>query len=124
MISSKDGRRAIYIDEDNYQEIISYLNKDDKHKKKFRLISEVILENHRNSNVYDKEEINHKCKNVSAMKLFKRGDNDRIYCKEVSTEEGTHVVVAAILYEKKKSQKLTSEQKTIIETVGGYEYEI
>jgi len=58
------------------------------------------------------------------MKFFKGQENDRIYCKEVHTPEGSFIVVAAILHEKKKSQKLTHIEKSIIETVGGYEYEI
>ena len=122
--SSRNGRKAIYIDEENYAEIKAYLERDERHRKKFRFIAEIILEGHRNTSVYDKEEINDKCKGVTAMKFFKGQDNDRIYCKELSTADGTFVVVAAILYEKKKSTKLTIEQKNIIETVAGFKYEI
>ena len=35
--------------------------------------------------------------------------------KEINTVDGTFIVVAAILYETKKSQKITREQKNIIE---------
>jgi hypothetical protein len=45
------------------------------------------------------------------MKFFKGQENDRIYCKEINTVDGTFIVVAAILYETKKSNKLTKEQK-------------
>lgn len=124
IISSKDGKRAIYLDEQNAKEILAYLNKDERHKKKFRFISEIILGGHKNPAIYDKEEINNKCKDVTAMKFFKGQDNDRIYCKEVHSSSGTFIVVAAILYEKKKTTKLNSEQKSIIETVGGYTYEV
>ena len=58
------------------------------------------------------------------MKFFKGQENDRIYCKEVHSISGTFIVVTAILLEKKKTTKLTNEQITIIETVGGYTYEI
>ncbi len=124
IISSKDGKRAIYIDEDNYEEIKSYLYKDDRHKKKFKFISDIILNCHRNPEVYDKENIDVTCKDVTAMKFFKGQENDRIYCREITSDEGTFIVIAAILYEKKKSQKLTAEQKSIIKKVGGYQYEI
>ena len=124
LLRSKDGKRAIYLDEENAAEIRAYLTRDERHKKKFRFISEIILEGHRNSEVYDKEEVNEKCKDVTAMKFFKGQDNDRIYCREVHSAEGTFGVVAAILLEKKKSQKLTQEQINIIEKVGGYNYEI
>jgi uncharacterized protein YqfB (UPF0267 family) len=124
IISSKDGKRAIYLDEQNAKEILAYLNKDDRHKKKFKFISDIILGGHKNPAIYDKEEINNKCKDVTAMKFFKGQDNDRIYCKEVHSLSGTHIVVAAILYENKKNTKLNNEQKSIIETVGGYTYEV
>lgn len=58
------------------------------------------------------------------MKFFKGQKNDRIYCKEINTVEGTFIVVAAILYENKKSRELTQKQKNLIEKVGGYQYEI
>jgi hypothetical protein len=58
------------------------------------------------------------------MKFFKGQENDRIYCKEINTTDGTFIVVCAVLYETKKSTKLTQEQKNIIEKIGGYKYEI
>ncbi len=58
------------------------------------------------------------------MKFFKGQENDRIYCKEIHTPEGIFIVVAAILYEKKKATKLNKEQINLIEKIGGYEYEI
>ncbi len=124
LISSKNGKKAIYLDEENSAEIYAYLTRDNRHKKKFKFISEIILEGHKVPDVYDKEEINSKCKDVTAMKFFKGQDNDRIYCKEIHTLTGTHIVVAAILYEKKKTQKLNKEQIAIIEKVGGYDYEV
>ncbi len=124
IISSLDGKRAIFIDEDNYEEIKAYLFKDDRHKKKFKFISDIILGCHKNPEVYDKEDIDDSCKDVTAMKFFKGQENDRIYCKEITTSDGTFVVVAAILLEKKKSKKLTPIQRSIIKTVGGYQYEI
>ena len=124
MIGSKDGKRAIYIDKENKDTIVAYLNRDERHKKKFRFIADIILGGFRNPEVYDKEDINDQCKDVTAMKFFKGQENDRIYCKEMSTKDGHFIVVAAILYEKKRSQKLTKEQRTIIEKVGGYQYEI
>lgn len=124
MISSKDGKRAIYIDAENKEEILNYIRQDQRHSKKFRFISEIVLGGHRNTDVYDKEDINDKCKDVTAMKFFKGQENDRIYCKEIKSETGTHIVVTAILHEKKKSDNLSSKEKAIINKVGGYEYEI
>ncbi len=67
ILDSKNGKRAIYIDEENRAEIMAYLNKDDKHKDKFRYIAEIILEKHRMPSIYDKEDINGKCKDVTSM---------------------------------------------------------
>jgi hypothetical protein len=124
LIGSKDGKRAIYLDEKNEEEIFAYLRRDKRHNKKFQFISDIILGGYRNTDVYDKEEINNKSKGVTAMKFFKGQDNDRIYCKEIHSAAGTFVVVAAILYEKKKTTRLNQEQINIIEKVGGYNYEI
>src|SRR5690606_32480409 len=105
------GKRAICIDEENQSEIMAYLQSDERHRKKFKFISDIILGGHRNSEVYDKEDINENCKNVTAMKFFKGQDNDRIYCKEIRSDDGIFVVVTAILYKKKKNTKLTVSQK-------------
>lgn len=124
MISAKDGKRAIYIDVDNKEEILAYINQDKRHKKKFLYITEIILGGHRNTEVYDKEDINEKCKDVTAMKFFKGQENDRIYCKEIKSKEGTFIVVTAVLYEKKKSEGVTSKEIPMINKEGSYEYEI
>lgn len=124
MISSKDGKRSIYIDSVNKEEILSYIRQDNRHMKKFKFISDIILGGHKNTEVFDKEYINKKCKDVTAMKFFKGQENDRIYCKEIKSDSGTHIVVTAILHERKKSDDLSSKEKTIINKIGGYDYEI
>lgn len=124
MISSKDGKRAIYIDIENKDEILNYIKQDNRHNKKFLFIAEIVLGGHRNTEVYDKEDINDKCKDVTAMKFFKGQENDRIYCKEIKSDTGTHIVVTSILHEKKKTDKLSSKEIAIINKVGGYNYEI
>jgi hypothetical protein len=122
--SSLDGKRAIYVDSINSDEILSYIRSDDRHKKKFKFISDIILGGHKITELYDKEDINDKCKNVTVMKFFKGQENDRIYCKEIKTNSGVHIVVASILHLKKKSNSLSSKEKNIIEIVANYEYEV
>lgn len=122
---SDDGRRCVAVDAENALEILTYVKQDPRHEKKFRHIVSLILEGHRNTELYDREEINDKAKGVTAMKLFNGQENDRIYCKEYTTEEGKlFVVVAAELREKKKSQKNAHKEISLIETVAGYEYEL
>lgn len=123
LISSNDGKRAIYIDSENKDEILKHIRQSERYQKKFKLITDTILEGNRNPELYDKEDINERCKAVTAMKLFKRGENDRIYCKEVHSEGGTHIVVAAVLHKRKKSQKNSNREIALIEKVAGYDYD-
>lgn len=97
---------------------------DARHQKKFRHIVELILSGLRNNELYDKEDINHKSRHVTAMKFFKGQENDRIYCQEFTTGDKTFVVVAAELRKRKKSQKNKQIEINLIETVAGYEYEL
>lgn len=122
--SSKNGKRHLCVDEINSKSIYAYINSDERHKKKFRYISEIAIEGLRNTNVYDKEELNSKCKGVTAMKFFKGQENDRIYCKEISTTKGVFVIIAAGILRRKKQTKLSQREKSIIERIASYEYEI
>jgi hypothetical protein len=119
---SADRTRAIFIDVENKKEILEYLRRSEKHRKKFEYIIGLVLENIRNTEVYDKEDINDKCKNVTAMKFFKNGSNDRIYCKEVRSDLGCYVVIMGILHEKKKTQKNSAREIARINAIGSYEY--
>lgn len=119
---SQCGTRAIYVDAVNSEEILAFLKQDSRYRKKFLYIQKVILENHRMPQVYDKEEINDRCKGVTAMKMFKGQENARIYCKEIITEDKVFVVIASELLERKKSHKLTKKDKQLIEKVAKYEY--
>ena len=121
---SNDNRRAIYIDEQNAREIFNYINQDERHKKKFQFITDIILEGLKNTEVYDKEEIDEKSKGVTAMKFFKGQENDRIYCKEVAKEDKTFIVIACELHQKKKSKGISHKEKNLIKKVANYEYEL
>ena len=124
IISTKDGSRAIYIDDENSAEILEYINRDKKKKKKFKFITDLILGKFKNTDLYDKEDIDDSCKDVTAMKFFKGQENDRIYCKEVKSDKGVFVVVPGILHTKKKSQKNSNKEKVLIKKLGKYDYEV
>lgn len=117
-----EKKRAIFIDTENEAEILEYISSSEARKKKFAYIRHHILNGLRNTEIYDKEDINNHCRDVTAMKFFKGGSNDRIYCKEIKTAEGVFVVVASVLHEKKKSQKNSKREIEKIETVADYEY--
>lgn len=122
--SAPDGKRAIYVDKINKDEILNYIRLDERHKKKFQFFSNIFLEGHKNTKIYDKEDINHKCKDVTAIKFFKGQENDRIYCKEIKSNPNLYVTVMCILHLKKKSQHNSNREIISIETVAEYEYEI
>lgn len=68
---SEKGNKDICIDSENAEELLAFLNKDERHKKKFRYISKLILRGIKNTELYDKENINSKAKHITAMKFFK-----------------------------------------------------
>ena len=119
-----DGRKAICIDTQNKDSILTYVNQSERHLSKWQHIMQLILEGHRNSDLYDKEDINGKCKDVTAMKFFKGQENDRIYCKEQRTKDGLFIIVTAEIFLKKKNDKVTKKEIPIIQKIAKYEYEI
>lgn len=121
---SPDGKRAICIDKKNKAAILAYIKQSPRHLKKWGHIVQLLLEGHRNTELYDKEEINDRCKGVTAMKFFKGQENDRIYCKEQHMEDGLYIIVTAEVYEKKKTQKVSKKEIPIIEKIAQYEYKI
>jgi hypothetical protein len=120
--SAKDGKRHIAVDSENADEILQFLKENNLYKK-FDLICTTILSGIRNTDLYDKEDINDKCKNVTAMK-FKGSQNTRIYCKEVKQKDKTLVVVTSELLPKKKNQKNKEKEINLIEKVADYDYQI
>jgi hypothetical protein len=120
--SAIDGKRHIAVDTESYGEILQFLN-ERKLVKKFELICYTILSGLKNPDLYDKEDINDKCKQVTAMK-FKGKENARIYCKEVKQKNKTLIVVTSELLPKKKNQKNQQKEINLIEKVAGYDYEI
>ncbi|MGB4400100.1 MAG: hypothetical protein WBJ10_12085 [Daejeonella sp.] len=121
--TSDDGKRCIAVDEDNQDEILAFLNGDLRHRNKFKDITNVLLAGLRNSQLYDKEEPDAKSKGVRAMKLFKGQENARIYCREITMEDKTFVVIASELLIRKKTQKIDKRILNIIHKVASYDYQ-
>ncbi|MES2277971.1 MAG: hypothetical protein V4592_18225 [Bacteroidota bacterium] len=123
IIRSK-GNRHVAIDIDNYGDIISFIKSKDIYVKKFNRIIDIILNNLRVPDLFDKEDIDNKSKDVWAMKFLKGGDNPRIYCKEIRTEEKHYIIVTSVVLPKKKNQENKSKEKSLIRQVAGYDYSI
>jgi hypothetical protein len=106
--SSKDGKKALYIDKKNAGSIFEFLNRKPSFKNKFNLILELILnENRPPRDLYDKENIDKHCANVTAIKLAKGKDNPRIYCQQFSRKDKqVFIIVASELLEKKNHRNL------------------
>jgi hypothetical protein len=124
MVTSPDGKKSICVDLAIREQLLAYIRQSDRHKRKWNHVTELLMGGHRNSALYDKEEINEKCKGVTAMKFFKGQENDRIYCKEQTMPNGLFIIVTAEIYLKKKTQKTTKKEIPMIEKIGQYEYEI
>lgn len=56
--TSGDGSRAIYIDSKNSNRIFEFISSKPVLTKKFKYVIRLILGGHRNTDLYDKEEIN------------------------------------------------------------------
>lgn len=112
------------IDEKNEKEIKDFLTETDKNdkyvrRKKFNRILYTMLQGRYDKELYDKEEVSEKAKNVTSMK-FKGKQNFRIACKEIECKNKTIIMV---VHFHKKTQKNSKKEVTLYETVGGYKYE-
>ena len=122
---SDDGKKVFYLDEENSVEIMSFLRSESANLKKFNTSLELILNHRAPRDFYDKENFEKGCEHVTAIKLFKGKKNPRIYCQQYTDGETERFVIIGIeLLEKKKSQKLTSIEKSIIRRVSKFEYDL
>lgn len=111
-----DFTTEIYVDLVNKEEIEEAIQNN---LKKFRRVVYEMHKNHYNSDLYGKEEISEKTKNVTAIK-FKGKENIRIGCKEFFRRGKKVVMIVKII---KKVQKNDKKLRNIYETIGGYDYE-
>src|SRR4051812_44222325 len=113
MVSSPDGKKSICVDLDIKERLLAYIRQSNGHKKKWNHIVELLLGGHRNSQLYDKEDVNEKCEGVTVVKFFERSENDGLYCKEQLTSDGQFIIVTAEVYLKKNSG--TNKEISLIE---------
>lgn len=119
---SPDGKRCLAVDDELAEEILAFIQTNPRIKKKFRYITQLILQGHRTPEIYDKEDIEKGCEGVMAMKLLKGAENARIYCREVYVRGKYFVVIACEVIEHKSSQKNSHREKEVIRRVATYEY--
>lgn len=93
----------------------------EENKSKFRSIIYYILQGKYNNELYGKENVSEKAKNITAMK-FKKALNGRVYCKEIFV--GNKKIVAVHILPNKDFQSASQKSlKPKLESIGGYEYE-
>jgi len=123
--NSSNGKKAIYVDAVNADQILAFIASSPALTKKFKLITQLILEENRPTrDLYDKENFEKGCEHITAMKPAKGKNNPRIYCQQFSRfDKQLFVIVMGELLEKKSSQGLSKKEKQIIRRVASYEYE-
>jgi len=123
--SSEKYPRHLCVDEGIAEDFLEFIEKDEKHRDKFKMIVDRIL-NEANIyfELYSKEGSNAKTKSVTAMKFFKGGENARVYCKEISSSEGTFYIIAAKFLPMKKVQKNDKKIQSLVKSISHYEYDI
>jgi hypothetical protein len=119
---SPDGRRCVAVDDKHADEILDFLKRNPRVRKKFRYVTKVLLEGHRVPDLYDKEDIEKGCEGVMAMKLLKGAENTRIYCREEFVKGKYFVIICCDFIAHKSSQKNSHREKEVIRRVATYEY--
>lgn len=122
-----DSYVELRVDKENFSEIVNFLTETDKNgklirKKKFaRILREVLLGNY-DDDLYGREEVSTKAKNVTAMK-FTGNNNYRIGCKEFFNGNKKVVMITSFHKKSTKGSKNSKREKAIYEAIGSYEYE-
>lgn len=115
-------KRHLCIDNENRQEMNKIIELVKRKNKKFEsIIERTLTNNFLYWENYNKEYINNKAVNITAIK-FMDVDNDRIYCKEVKDAFG-NLYIIMILTVKKKVQKNNKSINSLINKISSYEYE-
>lgn len=111
---SQSGKVSIYIDRKEVN-IEPFLKKQSNYETYF-LFKRQVFENRRNKEIYKKEKISDKCKNLYAIKFDSgKNQNDRIYCLEF--HDGKRRIVLSKLYVGKQTQKINKKLKAFLEPI-------
>lgn len=121
---SKLHSKEVWIDSKNFNDIIALFESKSAYRKKFELFLKLYLENLQlHKDLFEKEKINSNTSDVYALKLGKGSNNARVYCKLMDNTETQKLILCEAL-EKKKNQKLSNHEKSIIEKIASYRYGI
>ena len=123
--SSKDYNsiynRHFCVDVDNERAIFDCIK--NKKKKFWTIVERTLTQPFIYWDSYAKEKISLQTKNVSAIKFFD-ADNTRLYCQELSTNDGNFYIICSVELFSKKVQQNDKKIDAIIERVSKFEYEV
>ena len=111
--------RHFHIDEGCAIELLEFME-NPKMKSKIDYIIKRIL----NTNFFYYDDYVKIENGISEMRIFPNGVNARIYCREVSTINGSHFIIAAKLLVKKKSMKINKQINQFIDPIKDYDYDL
>ncbi len=116
-----DGEIEFYIDEENKDNIIDFL--DEKGMDKLRhIFSRICNGKQPPKDVYSQENYDKNIKDVTAIKFKGTSfNNARIYCKDYGKNK-PRIIVLSELLKSKKQKKLTHKEKSLIKKVNDYDY--
>ena len=112
----------LFVDCENKEEIFALMQ---NYMHRFRSSLYVMILGNYNNDLYGKENVSDKSRNMTAIK-FKHGKNEnpRIYCKEFfDSKIPNYKKVVMISSYNKKTDKIDKKLKNFIETINNYEYE-
>lgn len=124
VIKIAEGKnRAVYLDQDNSNDIMDILKADEKLEKKFMERVELIIRSLTNREVYEKLS---SFNTIWEIRLFKqsKGRNHRIYCKQIEGEDRIVHVIIIYFYLQKKSNKIPREIIGRLKEIDKYEYDL
>ena len=115
---------TLYVDTEFEDELFAFLGdkKNEKIKKKYRMIAELVVTGNANPSLYGHEQNSDKSKDVYAFKIKING-NHRIYCKEFNDDSMNSKKIVLIEYKYKKTEGLNKELRNLVDKIGEYEYE-
>jgi len=121
VVQSDDGKFCIYIDSENADSILDYIESPKKNIKRFEYIKGVILDGLQND-CFKREIEDNNIRDIYAMRFDLHGTNGRIYCKKISDQNKVAYIMGEVL-RSKKTESNGPKEKSAIKRVHTYDYD-
>ncbi len=107
------GSRCIGVRAELWPDILADLSANAALKKKFDYVVASFLQDLKNGEIFRKEAINDKCKDVWAIRIFTGGANARIYCQETRVDGKYCLIMSEYLPKKEKTRRIKRWKKCL-----------